>query len=658
MKKSLLFLILLVASLFCINKYQIYAEELNDINEGTENEMIENISIEEEETDSYNSQEEDSNEKEEPIINSNENNEQIINTVNENDSNVDDIDDNEESSNQNEEIEIETGDDTPTSGATVYDIQKVKVITNKVDEEGNPLSGAHLQIIDAEGNIVDDWISDGNPRETLLSDGTYILHEVEAPEGYDKAEDKEFIVKVEIAELDAGADYSATPCPHYLGTAMYYVEIEGKKHEVYCINQNWETPDDNSQYDGEILDAPNIRDYTKQTVPVGLDDDDPKTPIMSDEPIDISDKSLTDQELYDKILDIIYHRHIAAGILATEGYTYTVEEIRFITEVALKNYTNADITERQYNVNATDELLNAFDAAGVIYKTYYVGSTKKVSYIKHNYRDYVYDPDVPLGQNIVRTDYGKGNSFGQMVAGHWNSYSNTNYLHPDADPSTQAHNAKNNQEERDTVARYYRLFQFLISNENSHPNDMHLYIYSSNSVPQDSSGNDNDAKYQNLLGITGYFEDIEQQEQEIEMVNNYSTEKREISVKKVWEDKEDYNKLRPTSVIVNLYADNVLYKTIELNAENNWEYTFKDLYKYSKGKEIIYTIKEEIVPEYFTEIEGDADTGFTITNTHFGQGDGDEPNPKTGDNIFTYYFILILSIIGLIRMSFIYYKNN
>ncbi len=512
---------------------------------------------------------------------------------------------------EKKETETEEDDSTLEYGE-VYDVQKVKVITTKVDENGDLLSGAKLQILDQSGNVLDEWTSTNSEHETLLPDGTYTLHEVEAPEGYDLASDKEFTVKVEIVELDAGSEASATPCPHYTGTQMYYVEIAGKKHEVYCINQNWDTPDENSKYDGELLNSGSIRDYTKQTVPIDLEDDDVTKVIMSDGPIDVSDQSLSDQELYDKLLDIIYHRHIASEELGKQGLTYTTEEIRFITEVALKNYTNPGITERQYNIKATDALLSAFDEAGVLYKTYEKNGTRYVSYLKHNYRDYVYYPEAPLGQDIVKVDYGKGNSFGQMVAGHWNSYSNTNYLHPDADPTTQAHNAKNKQSDRDTVARYYTLFEYLISNSNPHPDDMHLYIYSSDTTPIDPAGNNNDAKYQNLLGVTGYFEDVKQQEQKIEMKDNYSTEVVEVTIKKVWDDANNQDGIRPKELTVTLSnGDKVV-----LNEDNNWTEKVTNLPKYEKGKKIEYSWEEMEVDGYkLADVKVDGNI-TTLTNTH------------------------------------------
>ena len=656
-----------------------------------------------------------------------------------------------------------TNDDTNEDihGGQIYDIQKVKVIVTKFvkDDSGKkiPLAGALLQIKDSSGKVIDEWTSDGTDHVIELPDGTYILHEEKAPEGYDLAADEEFTVKVEIAELDAGSDASATPCPHYTGTQMYYVEIEGKKNEVYCINQNWETPDADSQYNGEILNSGSIRDYTKQTIPVDVDPTVPDEDghanagiILSDGPVDVSDPNLTDDELYNKILDIIYHRHIAASHLEDE---YTTEEIRFITEVALKNYTNAILAERQYNVKATEALLAAFDDAGVVYKTYSCTNYGTcVSYIKHNYRDFVYTPDVPLGQDIVKTDYGKGNSFGQMVAGHWNNFSSNRYLHPEADPATQAHNAKNKQEDRDTVARFYRLFEFLISNDNPHPSDMNLYIYSSNTTPTDLSNNNFDAKYQNLLGVTGYFEEVKQQEKIVELENTYSTEEVSVTVKKVWDDannqdgkrpesinvtlsngqefelneendwtvtvnnlpkynkgklieytwsekdlpdgytltnteskdyittltnsytpevvsfkvlkiwhdENDEQKKRPENVTVSLSInDDEVYETITLSEENGWEYEFTDLPAYREGQKLIYTVREENIPEGYVEsYEGDMEKGFVIYNG-LGQG-GDNPppkNPQTGDNITLYFAILFVSsIIFVIGRK--YLKNN
>ena len=346
---------------------------------------------------------------------------------------------------------------------------KVAVITTKVEENGNPLKGAVLQILDNEGNVVDEWVSDGTEHTSLLPEGTYTLHEKQAPEGYILTEDKSFTVKVEVKELDSGVDFSETPCPHYGGTPLYYVEIEGVKSEVYCINQDWETPDENSIYDGAVLNSEDIKNFTTQTVFVDAHQNKEKK--------DISDQSLSKPELYNKLLDIIYHRQKASTIFSD----LTEAEIRYVTESALKNYTNAGLTRVQgVKTSQAPENYDRYD--------YYINGSY-TWYLYPWYRSFVYDPDAPLGKDIFKTVIGEGNAFGNL-ARHWNGGD---------------HNAKNSEEIRKKIARYFELYQYLISNTNHHPSDMHLYIFATNNTSTDLSGNDFDnGAYQNLLGISWY----------------------------------------------------------------------------------------------------------------------------------------------------------
>lgn len=76
----------------------------------------------------------------------------------------------------------------------------VHIDVNKLDSDTHEfVVGAHLQIIDKEtGEIKADWVSNGSTQASareLDVDRNYILHEVEAPEGYEKAEDVEFILR-------------------------------------------------------------------------------------------------------------------------------------------------------------------------------------------------------------------------------------------------------------------------------------------------------------------------------------------------------------------------------------------------------------------------------------------------------------------------------
>ena len=103
------------------------------------------------------------------------------------------------------------------------------------------------------------------------------------------------------------------------------------------------------------------------------------------------------------------------------------------------------------------------------------------------------------------------------------------------------------------------------------------------------------------------------------VTNTHVPDTIEIPVTKTWSDNGDQDGIRPTSVTVTLYANDVAVegKTITLNTENQWKGTFADLPKYQDGKEIVYTVKEDNPQEGYTvEITGTIEEGFTVTNTH------------------------------------------
>lgn len=73
-----------------------------------------------------------------------------------------------------------------------------RVFIEKLDAEGNAVSGATLQILDADGYVVDEWITDGSAHSAnnLVIGESYTLHEAETPEGYVHANDVPFTVAV------------------------------------------------------------------------------------------------------------------------------------------------------------------------------------------------------------------------------------------------------------------------------------------------------------------------------------------------------------------------------------------------------------------------------------------------------------------------------
>ncbi len=173
----------------------------------------------------------------------------------------------------------------------------------------------------------------------------------------------------------------------------------------------------------------------------------------------------------------------------------------------------------------------------------------------------------------------------------------------------------------------------------------------------DVKANGKDIEYTvSEVSVDGYTTTIDG----LTITNTHETKTREVTVSKVWDDKDNYEGLRPASVTIILKADGEEVNSVELNESNNWTYTWTELDYYKDGSVITYTVEENEVPEYYTEITGDMDEGFVVTNTHFGSG-GDVPpsdNPKTADNVVTYIAMMLISLLGLIRLSYAYIKNN
>ncbi|MBQ9157585.1 MAG: choice-of-anchor A family protein [Eubacterium sp.] len=76
----------------------------------------------------------------------------------------------------------------------MVDRLKPQVKVNKVDPEGNPLSGAKLAVTSTDGTVLGQFTTDGSVQTLAINPGDYILKELEAPHGYEIAEDIAFTV--------------------------------------------------------------------------------------------------------------------------------------------------------------------------------------------------------------------------------------------------------------------------------------------------------------------------------------------------------------------------------------------------------------------------------------------------------------------------------
>ncbi len=101
----------------------------------------------------------------------------------------------------NEPISIEMTDDgTNLQYETTINEKPTKVLINKKDESGKPVSGATLQVIDPSGKVVDEWLTTENGHEitgVLKAGLKYTLHEKDIPSGYTLAADVQFTVSMD-----------------------------------------------------------------------------------------------------------------------------------------------------------------------------------------------------------------------------------------------------------------------------------------------------------------------------------------------------------------------------------------------------------------------------------------------------------------------------
>ena len=132
------------------------------------------------------------------------------------------------------------GTDGKVQNITMQDIA-TKVGIDKVDENGKPLSGAVLQLLDAAGTEIDQWTTDGTTHrmDAILTAGAeYTLHEVSAPDGYCVAADQKFTVNADGSLTSVKLTDVSTKVQISKTTITGDSELEGAKLEVRDLSGN------------------------------------------------------------------------------------------------------------------------------------------------------------------------------------------------------------------------------------------------------------------------------------------------------------------------------------------------------------------------------------------------------------------------------------
>ena len=117
--------------------------------------------------------------------------------------------------------------------------------------------------------------------------------------------------------------------------------------------------------------------------------------------------------------------------------------------------------------------------------------------------------------------------------------------------------------------------------------------------------------------VAGYTYTVTNEGRSFTITNGHVQETFSIPVTKTWEDNGNQDGVRPSAIHVTLMGSDGNVYEANLTAAGKWKYEFKDLPRYwMEGVAIDYTLSEEAVNGYTYKIEGNANTGFTVTNEH------------------------------------------
>ena len=117
------------------------------------------------------------------------------------------------------------------------------------------------------------------------------------------------------------------------------------------------------------------------------------------------------------------------------------------------------------------------------------------------------------------------------------------------------------------------------------------------------------------------------------ITNSYTPDTTQITVTKQWEDNNNQDGKRPTSVEVELYKNGRATGDKKTLTENNWTATFTNLPVYEDGEKITYTVKEvNVASGYTSSGDGTEANQYTITNRYTPETTSVSVNKVWNDN--------------------------
>ena len=95
------------------------------------------------------------------------------------------------------------------------------------------------------------------------------------------------------------------------------------------------------------------------------------------------------------------------------------------------------------------------------------------------------------------------------------------------------------------------------------------------------------------------------------VINCHTPATVKVSGTKTWNDNNNQDGIRPSSITVNLLANGQQVASKKVSASDNWQYSFDNLAAYANGQKITYTVTEDAVAGYTSTVDG-----YNVTNNH------------------------------------------
>ena len=153
-----------------------------------------------------------------------------------------------------------------------------------------------------------------------------------------------------------------------------------------------------------------------------------------------------------------------------------------------------------------------------------------------------------------------------------------------------------------------------VTNETVAANNPNTWLYEFKDLPKYENGKE--INYTVKEEKVNNYETSYNKNNKFIIINTHENEQIKLSGTKTWNDNNNQDGIRPTSIEVTLIGrvgEKTVYTSekIEVSADTNWTYEFEKLDKFYEGKEIIYSVVEENVKGYSVEYNG-----LDIINTH------------------------------------------